>query len=1124
MKNNNLLNKVLSYICIILFLSIFLLFVLGKVNRIGYLSDLKFLSQENGLYNYSFRISYYSKIFRNNDIYGVYINTNEVIKNNKFIEKISFSEKGSPFGSLTSFEEISEEKIDNIKYHLNITFPIFIIFIASLILFCFNTNGKKMIAYIITFFNKNSKLVFKVYLILIVSILFILVLLFLLSKINHKGTLENFELIAESKAGYVYKAKLKSKGLFSQNFIYEYSDKPLKLKNKPDYIKNYGYSIEINRMPDWYDISIGASAWNNEDETFTVSNSTSWNTYNYIIPLSVGEKYKTTIKIKKVSDNIYSGGITYYLDQANSDIYIHNTENITKEYNEYSGTIYIKDVLTNNYPHITFTYPKGVFSVNYIKIEQIETNALYIKNNDEVIITSYVNLDNDQSIKNVKYNIKLRYNLLKKIIFIFSIFFIVYLIMLNFSCKNNIYFYYNLFIKNKKVIIKIYIVFFILVVLITLISTNLYYNGYLTDYELITSSKTGYVYRAKLKSKGLFSPNFIYEYSDKPLKLKNKPDYIKNYGYNIYITTPPSIYNTEAGESWASENGFSIYDYYNTNGVWTSYSYNYIIDPSIGEEYKIEIEAKNIYGTGGRIDYFLDSANGRINIENSYNLLKSNYKICETTTKITNIDRKGFRFLSFFFPNGVTDVRYIKLEQVSDNLYLKSDDYVIFTSSILLDDTIDINIVSYKIKLKFNSIKYILAVLLLPLIMYVILFLIFFIIDSIQFLKNRLLIFYNKLKNINSYIIVILIFFTFLISPRILYKLFDRYVDKTNYEKRNFAVKPNIDIKNIDKYPKEYETYFADYIPFRNEFVKLKNIIDIKIFHNLSSKDLLLGRDNWLFLKWSPLVEDYIGNYTYTDEELITIKNNLLLVKDILENRGIDFSLMICPDKNKIYPEYMPTYIKRLHPEYNSTDELVNYLRANTDIKIIYPKKELLSFKNNELIYYRNDAHWNKLGAYIGYSELMKNINIEYKDINDIYYKKIPEAKDTPNLATMVSLSKTDLYDRDVEYELSNYSKYSYNIISNYSPIFISTVSDNINGLSIGMLRDSFTDNMLDYISKSFYRATYIGFGDSPDMFINLLSTNPDIVVFQSVERYLKYRVLYVLQSLYYPTDSFTNR
>ncbi|WP_157142575.1 hypothetical protein [Brachyspira pilosicoli] len=171
MKNKNIFLKIYIVFVIILAISIIVLYVLGKKERIGYLSDFEINVDKtleiNGLdleetkklfiiedkldetsinnflftnisiinYSYNFRIKYYNKVFRNSDIYGVYPNINQILENNNYIKKIEMNENGGPFGNLISSKVIDAEKIDNITYILKLkpmllTYSIFIIFLT----------------------------------------------------------------------------------------------------------------------------------------------------------------------------------------------------------------------------------------------------------------------------------------------------------------------------------------------------------------------------------------------------------------------------------------------------------------------------------------------------------------------------------------------------------------------------------------------------------------------------------------------------------------------------------------------------------------------------------------------------------------------------------------------------------------------------------------------------------------------------------------------------------------------------------------------------------------------------------------------------------------------------------
>ena len=138
MKNKKLLIGII--IVAILILSIIILAFLGKKERIGYLSDfnlkidntlkingldideikqlftvdnkldedaiINYISTNKSItnYSYSFKVKYYSKIFRNSDIYGVYPNLSNLPE---YIQSIKMNDKsGTPFGSLISTKEL----------------------------------------------------------------------------------------------------------------------------------------------------------------------------------------------------------------------------------------------------------------------------------------------------------------------------------------------------------------------------------------------------------------------------------------------------------------------------------------------------------------------------------------------------------------------------------------------------------------------------------------------------------------------------------------------------------------------------------------------------------------------------------------------------------------------------------------------------------------------------------------------------------------------------------------------------------------------------------------------------------------------------------------------------------
>ena len=119
---------------VILTIIFILLLSLGNIEKKGYLSDFSFERFEEKNISYHFKLFYYSKIFKHNDIYGVKVDTDKL--NNDSIIDIKFDDNGSPYGNI-----ILNDYIENIgkievyyklfikKYIINILIILFILFI-----------------------------------------------------------------------------------------------------------------------------------------------------------------------------------------------------------------------------------------------------------------------------------------------------------------------------------------------------------------------------------------------------------------------------------------------------------------------------------------------------------------------------------------------------------------------------------------------------------------------------------------------------------------------------------------------------------------------------------------------------------------------------------------------------------------------------------------------------------------------------------------------------------------------------------------------------------------------------------------------------------------------------------
>ena len=241
MKNK--FNKILLIISCVVVVLIVVLAILGSFSRKGYLSEFKLLSSKNGNYTYTFRIKYYSKIFKNSDIYGVYIDIDKLIKDNNFIKSIKMNDnKGTPFGELISSKRIDFDKIDNVNYNLKIKYNYLIYIIVTIIIFYILYSKRDYI------YSKNkNNVVFKIYLLVFVLFSISIMFLSMIGNIKKDAYLNNFFMIDKKSNHdntelYYYNFKLNYNKplIYSLNHYIWYEKEYIKDIKITDYVNNYG--------------------------------------------------------------------------------------------------------------------------------------------------------------------------------------------------------------------------------------------------------------------------------------------------------------------------------------------------------------------------------------------------------------------------------------------------------------------------------------------------------------------------------------------------------------------------------------------------------------------------------------------------------------------------------------------------------------------------------------------------------------------------------------------------------------------------------------------------------------------------------------------------------------------
>jgi hypothetical protein len=305
------------------------------------------------------------------------------------------------------------------------------------------------------------------------------------------------------------------------------------------------------------------------------------------------------------------------------------------------------------------------------------------------------------------------------------------------------------------------------------------------------------------------------------------------------------------------------------------------------------------------------------------------------------------------------------------------------------------------------------------------------------------------------------------------------------------------------KFGQEFDSYFND--RFRGRGFLLRNyqklnakINTFKVEYYLGSA-VVEGEDGWYFYCLKNSLRNFQNLDVFTEQEMRDALQRLKKIDTWCKMHGIKFYYFIAPDKNKVYGEYLKA-IPKTYPDSRSRAALwVDYVKKNSDIKILYPLEELKKERNNALLYYKLDTHWNFMGAYLGYGELM---NVIKKDFPDL-----PEFK-------AVSYLEQKEYNGDLYMLAPNIVKKDHSIYQypNLPSQFFKDTSLQIpyrlvnpfGKYKVFFMRDSFCNGMLPFFHYSF-QDIYASwqFAMKNEDLTRLISEKTDIVILEHVERNL---------------------
>lgn len=310
-------------------------------------------------------------------------------------------------------------------------------------------------------------------------------------------------------------------------------------------------------------------------------------------------------------------------------------------------------------------------------------------------------------------------------------------------------------------------------------------------------------------------------------------------------------------------------------------------------------------------------------------------------------------------------------------------------------------------------------------------------------------------------------------------------------------------------------------LPSPHESYNQPRVLLKDIKPGLVCEHVIIGYDDYMF--YEDTLNDFIGSGFLTDTVYNRAVKNLKERNTWAESHGKKFYFVIAPNKNTVYPDYMPEGYTMA--SYRRYDQFVELLQSAgiTAVDLRGTMAAAVQEVPERNLYYKYDTHWNNHAGYFAYRAAMDMVRSDFPNV--VIHDK-----------SEYQINYCETYMKDLAYYLGYYSR-----LKDYGPVYTlksgktaqlmqytpkeawgqfvfayegpDGYSDKLyyfqykNDYNQGapnayIMRDSYSIAMVPFLKDSFYMSTYnwtFSFSES-----EILKSDADVIMVIVAERNLR--------------------
>jgi alginate O-acetyltransferase complex protein AlgJ len=239
--------------------------------------------------------------------------------------------------------------------------------------------------------------------------------------------------------------------------------------------------------------------------------------------------------------------------------------------------------------------------------------------------------------------------------------------------------------------------------------------------------------------------------------------------------------------------------------------------------------------------------------------------------------------------------------------------------------------------------------------------------------------------------LLVFVFLAILACPSIVALLRWKPMDGLD-EKRALAKEPPrtavrwSDLTSIADYARSWETYYGDHYGLRKVLIGGYRLASLHLLRLSLNPAVVVGlsdgHSRWLYYHGSAAndgagFEGLLGQKPYTQAELAAIAANLARLAKMFTDSHLKFQFVVAPDKQTIYPEYLPRSMRPQPGVRSRLDQVSEVAQRVLGTAYLDLRPTILQAKREGVLYFAQDSHWNPAAGYVVYRRLMEALRLQ---------------------------------------------------------------------------------------------------------------------------------------------------